>query len=89
MPAWSVRIERKADRDLQRLGQQDRARVLRFLRERVATLPDPRALGAALRGPLSGRWKYRVGDIRIIADIRDTELIILVIEVGNRREIYR
>lgn len=89
MPDWSVRISKRADRDLAKLGAQDRSRVLRFLHERLVALPSPRALGAALTGPLAGRWKYRVGDIRIIAEIRDHELIILVIEVGNRREVYR
>ncbi|MGN6102455.1 MAG: type II toxin-antitoxin system RelE family toxin [Devosia sp.] len=89
MPGWSVRFDRRAERDLARLGSQDQTRVLRFLRDRVAGSPDPRALGAALRGPLAGKWKYRVGDVRIIAEIRDSQLLILVIEVGNRREIYR
>lgn len=46
-------------------------------------------MGAALTGGFSGLWKYRVGDIRIIADIRDDRLVILVIEIGNRRDIYR
>jgi mRNA interferase RelE/StbE len=87
--SWVVRFERRAEKDLSRLGAEDRQRVLSFLHERLLLAPSPRALGAALVGPLSGLWKYRVGDIRIIADIRDGELLILVIEIGNRREIYR
>jgi mRNA interferase RelE/StbE len=87
--SWVVRFERRAEKDLSRLGAEDRQRVLSFLQERLLLAPSPRALGAALVGPLSGLWKYRVGDIRIIADIRDGELLILVIEIGNRREIYR
>lgn len=86
---WSVRLERRAEKDLSRLGAQDRDRVLSFLNDRVLSAPSPRALGAALSGPLGGLWKYRVGDIRIIADIRDGELLVLVIAIGNRREIYR
>jgi mRNA interferase RelE/StbE len=89
MPGWSVRLEKRADRDLARLGAQDRSRVLRFLHERLPELPSPRAIGAALGGPLAGLWKYRVGDIRIIADIRDEEVLVLIVEIGNRREVYR
>ena len=86
---WTVRLERRAEKDLSRLGTQDRTRVLDFLNDRLLSSPSPRSFGAALSGPLGSLWKYRVGDIRIIADIRDGELVILVIAVGNRREIYR
>jgi mRNA interferase RelE/StbE len=86
---WSVEVDRKAEKQLEQLGTADQRRVRTFINERLRKLPNPRALGAALTGPLAGLWKYRVGDIRIVADIRDHELIILVIEVGNRREVYR
>lgn len=89
MPGWSVTLDPRAEKDLAKLDKQDRLRVLRFLEERLASVASPRSLGAALTGPLGGLWKYRVGDIRIIVDIRDGELLVLVIEIGNRREIYR
>ena len=58
--------------------------------ERVATLDDPRALGKNLVGPkLGAYWRYRVGDIRVICSIQDGEMCVLVIEIGNRREVYR
>jgi mRNA interferase RelE/StbE len=58
--------------------------------ERVAVLDDPRSIGEALVGPrLGDRWKYRVGDYRIIADIQDDVLVVYVVKVGNRREVYR
>jgi mRNA interferase RelE/StbE len=87
--AWRVRFERKAEKQLARLGTADQRRVRDFINERLLTLPTPRALGAALTGELAGLWKYRVGDIRIVANIKDQTLTILVIEVGNRREVYR
>jgi mRNA interferase RelE/StbE len=63
---------------------------LKFLHERVAKLDDPRSIGEALKGSKLGElWKYRVGDYRIIADIRDGVMCILVVRIGNRREIYR
>lgn len=65
-------------------------RILDFMDERVATLTDPRSIGEALKGPKLGNfWKYRVGDYRLICDIRDGELHILVVQIGNRREVYR
>ena len=58
--------------------------------ERVAALDDPRALGKNLKGPKIGEyWRYRVGDIRVICNIVDGQMMVLVIEVGNRREVYR
>jgi mRNA interferase RelE/StbE len=55
----------------------------------VATLDDPRQTGKALKGPLGDLWRYRVGDYRIICDIQDRVLIVLVLQIGNRREVYR
>ena len=58
--------------------------------ERVAAIDDPRTLGKSLSGPKRGvYWRYRVGDMRIICDIQDGEMRVLVIEIGNRREVYR
>lgn len=65
-------------------------RVLDYLDERVAILEDPRSLGKKLVGPKMGEyWRYRVGHIRIICDIAEGQMRILVIEIGHRREVYR
>jgi mRNA interferase RelE/StbE len=64
--------------------------LLDFLKQRVISLKDPRSVGQALKGSKLGEfWKYRVGDFRIIANIQDQKMIILILRVGNRREIYR
>lgn len=61
-----------------------------FLHGRVVELDDPRSIGEALTGPKLGAfWKYRVGDYRVIASIEDSALRILVVKIGNRREVYR
>jgi len=86
---WTITIDRKAEKELDRLSGVNRQRILRFLRERLAPSDDPRLYGEALAGPFSGYWKYRVGDYRIIAAIQDRRLTIYVIRVGNRREVYR
>ena len=88
--AWTIEIDRAAVRDLDRLDPQAARRILVFLHERVATLADPRSIGEALKGSKLGEfWKYRVGDYRIISRIENGTLRVLVVKVGNRREVYR
>lgn len=88
--AWRIEIDDAAKKDLAKLDRSVARRITRFLRERVSPLEDPRSIGEALRGSALGEfWKYRVGDYRIIANIEDGALRILVIRVGNRREVYR
>jgi mRNA interferase RelE/StbE len=88
--AWTIEFADSAARQLRKLDPQIARRILAFLRDRVAPLDDPRSIGEALRGKeLGDFWKYRVGDWRIIADIEDSVLLITVVRLGNRREIYR
>lgn len=88
--AWKVELDPAAKRDLDRLDAQIARRVLKFLYDRVVHLDDPRSIGEALKGSRLGEfWKYRVGDYRIIAKIEDGQLLILIVRIGNRREVYR
>jgi len=88
--AWRIELSGLAQRNLRALDRQIAARILRFLNDRLAPLDDPRSLGEALRGAeLGALWKYRVGDWRIIASIEDRAVRILVVPIGNRRDIYR
>jgi mRNA interferase RelE/StbE len=88
--AWRVDLSGQAQRDLRKLDRQVAQRILTFLRDRVAPLENPRSIGEALRGPRLGDfWKYRIGDYRVIASIEDSVLRVLVVRIGNRREIYR
>ena len=88
--AWKLELSSLAQKNLDQLDPQHARRVLSFLRDRVAPLDDPRSIGEALNGSRLGEfWKYRVGDIRIIASIEDQALRILIIKLGHRREIYR
>ncbi len=88
--AWSIDLDPRAKHDLKQFDPQIARRINRFLFERVAQLDNPRSIGEALKGSELGElWKYRVGDYRIIASIEDKVLCILVIRIGNRREVYR
>lgn len=88
--AWRVELADSAAKQLRKLDPQIAKRILTFLRDRVTLLDDPRSIGEALRGKeLGDFWKYRVGDWRIIADLDDGVMLITVVRIGNRREIYR
>ena len=88
--AWRIEFDRAAERELGKLDPQVAKRILLFLHERVANLDDPRSIGEALKGSRLGDfWKYRVGDYRLISSIEDGALRILVVKIGNRREVYR
>jgi mRNA interferase RelE/StbE len=88
--AYSVELSESADRELGKLEAQQAKRILKFLHERVVKLDDPRSVGEALHGSQLGEfWKYRVGDYRLISKIEDDRLVVLVLSVGHRKEIYR
>lgn len=88
--AWRIEFDRAAEREMGKLDPQVAKRILLFLHERVANLDDPRSIGEALKGSRLGDfWKYRVGDYRLISSIEDNALRILVVKIGNRREVYR
>lgn len=88
--AWRIEFDRAAERELGKLDPQVAKRILLFLQERVSNLEDPRSIGEALKGSRLGDfWKYRVCDYRIISAIEDGALRILVVKIGNRREVYR
>lgn len=86
---WTIEYADPAKQQLRKLDRQVARRVLDFMDERVAGLEDPRSAGKALTGPLGAFWRYRVGDCRVICDIQDGALRVLVVQVGHRREIYR
>ncbi|MGC8491984.1 MAG: type II toxin-antitoxin system RelE family toxin [Syntrophobacteraceae bacterium] len=85
---WRIEFDEPAKKELARLDRQVQVQIQRFLRERIATEEDPRRFGGSLRGNLSGFWKYRVGDYRIVAEIREEEVLVLVVRIGHRSKVY-
>lgn len=87
---WTVELDPSVKKELDKLDPQQSKRILRFLFERVSHLDDPRSIGEALKGSkFSTLWKYRVGDYRIISSIEDSVAQILVVKIGDRKEVYR
>lgn len=86
--AWRIEIDKDVQREMKKLDKQVAKRITAKLRE-VSQLDDPRSMGKGLTGNLAGLWRYRVGDYRIICDIEDGVLLILVVDVAHRREVYK
>lgn len=80
---WSTRAEKQ----LAKLDRQVANALVRFMGERVHQVTDPRSIGKQLMA--SDFWRYRVGDYRILCHIKDERLVVLVVELGHRREVYR
>jgi mRNA interferase RelE/StbE len=87
--AWTIEFVPAAAKELKKLGRSEAARIILTLQSRIATLDDPRQLGSALTGDLGGLWRWRIGDYRVVAQIEDERITILVVRVAHRREVYR
>ena len=86
--AWRVEISPGAERQLGKLDTQHAKRILKFLHERVSVAEDPRISGKALKGQLGDYWRYRVGKYRIVCHIENEALVVLVLRVGHRKNVY-
>lgn len=88
--AWKIEFSETAKKQLRRLDVPVARRIALYLSERVARSADPRRLGKALTGPqLGAYWRYRVGDYRLICELQDGRLVVLVLTVGHRSDVYR
>ena len=87
---WTIEFQEKPLKQLEKLDKGNATRIISFLTDRIAVDGNPRRSGQALQGSeLGNYWRYRVGDYRILCDIQDNKLVVLVIEIGHRREVYR
>jgi len=87
--AWRIEFLPDAVKELKKLDRSVARRIITTLEERIATLDDPRTLGSALTGDHAGYWRWRVGDYRVVARIEDERMVIIVVRVAHRREVYR
>lgn len=87
--AWTIEITRTAEKQIIKLHRESQRLILRFLRERLASAVNPRQWGKPLQGEKRGLWRYRVGDYRLICDIQDEKITVVVLQVGHRKGVYR
>ncbi|XTI73786.1 type II toxin-antitoxin system RelE family toxin (plasmid) [Acidithiobacillus sp. AC3] len=86
---WRIEYAESVQKDVRKLDAQERKRIRDYIEAKVALLDDPRSVGKPLSGSLSGLWRYRVGNYRIIASIEDLDVRILVVKIAHRKEVYR
>jgi mRNA interferase RelE/StbE len=86
---WRIEFTRTAEKQIVKLDRQAQASILRYLGQCVQPSEDPRQLAKALHGDKQGLWRYRVGNYRLICDIQDEKLTVLVLAVAHRKEVYR
>lgn len=85
---YSVSTTNNFDKEFKNLDKPIQKRIQKWIKKNLQGTEQPRAFGGPLHGNLSDYWKYRIGDYRIIAQIQDKELIILMIEISNRDHVY-
>lgn len=85
---YRVLFTERAKKDLKKMDRHTVALILGWIRKNLENCEDPRRTGKPLTANHSGEWRYRVGDYRILAEIQDSAIIILILTVGHRREIY-
>lgn len=86
---WKIEYADAARRQLKKLNPSQAKQIIDYMDHRVAVAKDPRQSGHGLIGNRAGYWRYRVADMRIICEIRDDRFIILVVKIGNRRDVYK
>jgi mRNA interferase RelE/StbE len=86
---WLIEITRTAEKQITKLSRTAQKSIQRFMRERLLSAENPRQWGKPLHGEKRSLWRYRVGDYRLICDIQDEKLVVLVLEAGHRKDVYR
>ncbi len=86
---WTIKYLRSARKEAKKLDPEIRDKIRKHFEQRVSRMEDPRQFGEPLRGKLAELWRYRVGSYRIICELRDRELVVLVIRIGHRKNVYR
>lgn len=86
--SWDYKITERALKQLRKMDRQATLRILAFLDERITGAEDPRQWGKQLKGELNNIWRYRVGDYRLLCQLQDDVLVVLVVAVGHRKDIY-
>ena len=85
---YTVEYTQQAVRDLRKLDKQTRTFILSWIEKNLVDCENPRQHGKGLTANRSGQWRYRVGDYRLIADIQDDKVVILLLHIGHRRDVY-
>ncbi len=86
---YKVVYDKKAIKSLSKIDQGQKVIILAWIEKNLVDTNEPKKHGKALKGNLKEYWRYRIGDYRILADINDNQIQIIIINIGHRREIYK
>ena len=86
---WALELSIKARKDMHKLEKQVQKQIADYFDKNILNLVNPRTKGKPLSGKLAGQWRYRVGNYRIICEIKDAKMVVLAISIGHRREVYK
>lgn len=86
---WQLLFSKKADKELSKMDASVRRIIVAWLLKNVDGCSNPRLHGKGLTGPFSDKWRYRIGNYRVLCEIRDDDLVVLAIEIGHRKDIYQ
>ena len=86
---YKILFDRNADKQLKKIDKTQQRIIVNWITKNLENTNDPRVFGKALKGNLKDYWRYRIGDYRVIAEINDDEVKILIIEIGHRKDIYK
>ena len=86
---YTVEYTKRAIKQLKKLDKQTSALLLGWIEKNLVDCDNPRQFGKGLTANRKGEWRYRIGDYRLVADIQDAKIIILILNIGHRRDIYK
>lgn len=87
--AWQIEFTGAAKKQLKKIGHSEAIKITSYLRSRIQPSENPREYGKSLKGELSELWRYRVGNYRLICELKDDVMIVLVVRIGHRKDVYR
>ena len=85
---WKIEFDTDVEKDLRKLGHNAQKQILTYLKEKLISAKNPRLFGKSLSGDLKGFWRYRIGNYRAIVKIEEDRLVVLVVHVGHRKNVY-
>ncbi len=86
---WTLVFSKKADKQLSKMNPDVRRIIISWLLKNIDGCDDPRVHGKGLTSNRSGEWRYRIGDYRVLCEIRENELVVLALSVGHRSSVYK
>ena len=85
---WTIKYEQQVAKNLKKIDPENRKRIKKFIEERLINSINRKERGESLKGNLNEYWRWRLGDYRIIGEINENEILIVILKIGHRRNIY-